>query len=193
MRFPFAGRAIRSEPDCNPVDHRRRGHRRDGARGRAQRDRFRRLRIYGAEPGGILIHLRRMMLPGRDRCRGEKIMDRGSVYRRCGCRDEATGRLLGACCPGLRSREHGSWYFSAGLPSAAGERHRVQSCAPQRAANHPYPAVRDPDNVHPARQPVLQHGAMKPNRRPAVSDSGLVPHRTHPGPTSPEKSKSKHI
>jgi hypothetical protein len=23
MRFPFAGRAIRSEPDCNPVDHRR--------------------------------------------------------------------------------------------------------------------------------------------------------------------------
>jgi hypothetical protein len=24
MRFPFAGRAIRSEPDCNPVDHRRR-------------------------------------------------------------------------------------------------------------------------------------------------------------------------
>jgi hypothetical protein len=57
---------------------------------------------------------------------GEKIMDRGSVYRRCGCRDEATGRLLRARCPGLRSREHGSWYFSADLPSAAGERHRVR-------------------------------------------------------------------
>jgi len=53
-------------------------------------------------------------------------MDRGSVYRRCGCRDKATGRLLGARCPGLRSREHGSWYFSADLPSAAGDRHRAR-------------------------------------------------------------------
>ena len=53
-------------------------------------------------------------------------MDRGSAYRRCGCWDKATGRLLGACCPGLRSREHGSWYFSADLPSATGERHRVR-------------------------------------------------------------------
>ncbi len=53
-------------------------------------------------------------------------MDHGSVYRRCGCRDEATGRLLGACCPGLRSPGHGSWYFSAGLPSAAGQRRRVR-------------------------------------------------------------------
>ena len=53
-------------------------------------------------------------------------MDHGSVYRRCGCRDEATGRLLGAGCPGLRSPGHGSWYFSADLPSAAGERRRVR-------------------------------------------------------------------
>lgn len=42
-------------------------------------------------------------------------MDYGSVCRRCGCRDENTGRLLGARCPGLRSAEHGSWYFSVGL------------------------------------------------------------------------------
>ena len=53
-------------------------------------------------------------------------MDHGSVYRRCGCRDMNTGRLLGARCPGLRSPEHGSWYFSADLPSAAGERRRVR-------------------------------------------------------------------
>jgi integrase len=53
-------------------------------------------------------------------------MDHGSVYRRCGCRDEATGRLLGARCPGLSSLEHGSWYFSADLPSAAGQRRRVR-------------------------------------------------------------------
>jgi integrase len=67
-----------------------------------------------------------MMLPGRDRRHGEKIMNRGSVYRRCGCRDKATGKLLGAACPGLRSREHGSWYFSADLPSATGDRHRAR-------------------------------------------------------------------
>jgi Phage integrase, N-terminal SAM-like domain len=53
-------------------------------------------------------------------------MDHGSVYRRCGCRDEATGRLLGAGCPGLEAPEHGSWYFSIDLPSAAGERRRVR-------------------------------------------------------------------
>ena len=53
-------------------------------------------------------------------------MEHGSVYRRCGCRDENTGRLLGARCPGLRSAGHGSWYFSADLPAAAGQRRRVR-------------------------------------------------------------------
>jgi hypothetical protein len=53
-------------------------------------------------------------------------MNQGSVYRRCGCRDENTGRLLGARCLGLRSAGHGSWYLSAELPSAAGERRRVR-------------------------------------------------------------------
>jgi hypothetical protein len=53
-------------------------------------------------------------------------MDHGSVYRRCGCRDESSGRLPGARCPGLSSPEHGSWYFSADLPSATGERRRVR-------------------------------------------------------------------
>ena len=53
-------------------------------------------------------------------------MDQGSVYRRCGCRDDRTGRLLGARCPGLRDVKHGSWYFTADLPSAAGERRRVR-------------------------------------------------------------------
>jgi integrase len=53
-------------------------------------------------------------------------MYHGSVYRRCGCRDKSTRRLLGALCPGLRSARHGSWYFSADLPSAAGQRRRVR-------------------------------------------------------------------
>ena len=53
-------------------------------------------------------------------------MDHESVYRRCGCRDESTGRLLGARCPGLRDLKHGSWYFSADLPFAAGQRRRIR-------------------------------------------------------------------
>ena len=53
-------------------------------------------------------------------------MDHGSVYRRCGCRDESTGKLLGRRCPGLRSPLHGRWYFSAELPSPSGERRRVR-------------------------------------------------------------------
>jgi integrase len=53
-------------------------------------------------------------------------MDHESVYRRCGCKDESTGRLLGARCPGLRDVKHGSWYFSIDLPSAAGQRRRVR-------------------------------------------------------------------
>ncbi len=53
-------------------------------------------------------------------------MDHGSTYRRCGCREQATGRLLGTLCPGLSSSLHGSWYFSADLPSASGKRRRVR-------------------------------------------------------------------
>jgi integrase len=53
-------------------------------------------------------------------------MDHGSVFRRCGCRDQETGKLLGTRCTKLRSARHGSWYFSADLPSAAGQRRRVR-------------------------------------------------------------------
>jgi putative drug exporter of the RND superfamily len=60
-------------------------------------------------------------------------MDHGSVYRRCGCRDMNTGRLLGARCPGLSSPEHGSWYFSADLPSAAGELRSRPICSGRRS------------------------------------------------------------
>jgi integrase len=53
-------------------------------------------------------------------------MDYGSTYRRCGCRDQELGKLLGTQCQGLSSPEHGSWYFTADLPSASGERRRVR-------------------------------------------------------------------
>src|SRR5258708_15327410 len=65
-------------------------------------------------------------LLGRDRNLRGRAMDRGSVFRRCGCRDQVTGRLLGARCPGFSSRRHGTWYFSVEPPSPAGDRRRVR-------------------------------------------------------------------
>src|SRR5262249_38118304 len=67
-----------------------------------------------------------VVLLGRDHVPQGGVMDHGSVYRRCGCRDEVTGRLLGARCPGLGSPGHGSWYFTAELPSGTGQRRRVR-------------------------------------------------------------------
>jgi integrase len=53
-------------------------------------------------------------------------MDQGSVFKRCGCRDQRSGRLRGAGCARLPGSGHGSWYFSAELPSGGGGRRRVR-------------------------------------------------------------------
>jgi hypothetical protein len=47
-------------------------------------------------------------LLGRDRNLRGGDMDRGSVFRRCGCRDQATGMSLGARCPRFSSPRHGT-------------------------------------------------------------------------------------
>jgi hypothetical protein len=39
----------------------------------------------------------------------------GCVYKRCGCRDQGTGRRLGAGCLRRERRGHGSWYFAIDL------------------------------------------------------------------------------
>jgi len=65
-------------------------------------------------------------------------MDHGSVFKRCGCRDQESSRLLGTRCPKLRSPRHGSWYFSADLPPAAGKlRHFGYLSLPRRATGAP--------------------------------------------------------
>jgi hypothetical protein len=83
---------------------------------------------------------------GWDRFLGGGVMDHGSVYRRCGCRDEAARTLLGAGCPGMRSLGHGSWFFSVDLPSAAKERRRVRrgGFASREAAVAALEALRSP-------------------------------------------------
>ena len=53
--------------------------------------------------------------------------DQGSVYRRCGCVDPATGRQLGRNCPRLAGSRHGSWYLDLELPAGPdGRRCRIR-------------------------------------------------------------------
>ena len=48
----------------------------------------------------------------------------GSVFKRCGCRDAVTGRLVGRRFALLPVERHGSWYFSVELAASAGGRRR---------------------------------------------------------------------
>src|SRR5436305_10687436 len=48
------------------------------------------------------------------------------VFRRCGCRDRATGRQLSSTCPRLADPAHGQWYFAVEVPTATGRRARVR-------------------------------------------------------------------
>jgi integrase len=51
----------------------------------------------------------------------------GSVYRRCGCIDAATGRQLGGRCLRLADGGHGSWYVGLELAAALdGRRRRIR-------------------------------------------------------------------
>lgn len=51
---------------------------------------------------------------------------KGSVSRRCGCRDEA-GKQLGQACPKLSSRRHGTWGWRQELPpDADGDRQTLR-------------------------------------------------------------------
>jgi integrase len=44
----------------------------------------------------------------------------GCVFKRCGCRDQEGGRLLGARCVLLSLEGHGTWYFGVELPAGPG-------------------------------------------------------------------------
>ena len=54
---------------------------------------------------------------------GPFVVDEGSVYKRCYCRDNDTGRVLGAACPELRKPRHGSWAYQFRL-NPGGKQHR---------------------------------------------------------------------
>src|SRR5688572_4855311 len=42
---------------------------------------------------------------------------KGSTFRRCACRNPATGKQYGRSCPKLTNRKHGSWGIRQELPS----------------------------------------------------------------------------
>ncbi|MEO3794366.1 hypothetical protein ABGB14_29485 [Nonomuraea sp. B10E15] len=51
----------------------------------------------------------------------------GHVHKRCGCRNPQTGRQLGAHCPKLTTRGHGSWYLTLDIPASLdGARRRLR-------------------------------------------------------------------
>jgi len=50
---------------------------------------------------------------------------RGSVSRRCACRDPLTGKQLGQSCPKLSQRRHGIWGVRQELPSRADDTRRT--------------------------------------------------------------------
>ncbi len=50
---------------------------------------------------------------------------KGSTYKRCGCTD-ANGKPLGASCPRLRGKNHGTWYYQAELSTGPGGARRRQ-------------------------------------------------------------------
>jgi hypothetical protein len=52
---------------------------------------------------------------------------RGTVYKRCGCRDSLTGKRKGPACDQLLRPGHGSWYVSLEMPAGVvGERRRLR-------------------------------------------------------------------
>jgi hypothetical protein len=50
----------------------------------------------------------------------------GGVFKRCGCRDPRSGRLLGTGCPALAERGHGSWYFDCAVAGLQERRERIR-------------------------------------------------------------------
>lgn len=72
------------------------------------------------------------------------------VFKRCECRDPATGRLLGVRCPLLARRTHGSWSFRLELPRLRdGKRRQLRrgGFASRKAAVAAREFLRNPTDV----------------------------------------------
>src|SRR6266536_2215094 len=50
----------------------------------------------------------------------------GQIFKRCGCRDQATRQRLDKTCPRLAERGHGTWYFHCSATNLLGRAERVR-------------------------------------------------------------------
>jgi integrase len=61
---------------------------------------------------------------------GDWIVNKGSTYKRCGCRDPETGKKLGGVCPRLKrsngtwNPNHGAWHYRIELPVGEHDKRR---------------------------------------------------------------------
>ncbi len=51
----------------------------------------------------------------------------GSTFKRCGCTNPVTGKQLGAKCPDLEKRHHGTWCYRVRLDTTSGRRQLFRS------------------------------------------------------------------
>jgi len=50
----------------------------------------------------------------------------GQIFKRCGCRNQATKQRLDRACPRLSERGHGTWYFHCSATNALGRAERIR-------------------------------------------------------------------
>jgi len=51
---------------------------------------------------------------------------RDTVFKRCGCADEQTGRQLAGRCPRLAEPGHGRWYYAVQVTTVGGRKARYR-------------------------------------------------------------------
>jgi integrase len=110
---------------------------------------------------------------------------KGSVYRRCGCRNEQTGTPWGTLCPLLSDPDHGSWYFAIDLPrrNDGCDRHRVRrgGYATRDAAQVALNELRRPDARADAPHSISTGAWLRTWLASCISLAPLTEHgyRTH--------------
>ncbi len=62
----------------------------------------------------------------------EDALMKGSTFKRCGCRDPATGKQLGSRCPKLGKKGHASWWARHDLPPGPNGERRQSRIGPFR-------------------------------------------------------------
>ncbi len=55
---------------------------------------------------------------------------KGSVFKRCGCRDPESGKQFGRRCPKLARSDHGGWWFVHDVPPGQDKRRRRPAVGP---------------------------------------------------------------